>query len=103
MCYDTTKPLGDQLREYISKDLPEMSKELLYRGIVYESQFRSLHSMVCKQNASELTTLFGKETGLSIRCGYDTVSCMFYFYDEDKYSQEEALHASLVFQESQGY
>lgn len=44
---DCTKPLGDDLESYIEADLSSICTELSIHGIVYESQFTKLHSMVC--------------------------------------------------------
>lgn len=99
MPYDCTKPLGDDLGPYMGADLKKICDELSLHGIVYESQFKKLSSMVCKHNANELVKLFSKKTRRCIWYTYDNFSCNFVFYDMDKYSQEEAIRLSKDYQE----
>ena len=101
MEYDCTKPLGDALESYMETDLSSICTELALRGIVYESQFERLYSMVCKKNASELVRLFHKRTRLGIAYGYDQITCNFFFYNMDMYSSEEAMRLSVDFQSKQ--
>lgn len=98
MEYDCTKPLGDMLETYIKLDANYIFDELLTHGIVFESQFPSLGSMVCKQNASELAVLFSIKTLLNISYMYDNQTLNFVFYNEDKYSSEEANRLSVCYQ-----
>lgn len=97
---DCTKPLGDALEGYMESDLASICTELSIHGIVYESQFTKLHSMVCKQNALELAALFRKRTRLGITYGYDQITCNFFFYNLDIYSKEEAMKLSVKYQQS---
>ena len=99
MEFDCTKPLGDDLESYIEADLSSICTELSIHGIVYESQFTKLHSMVCKQNALELASLFQKRTRLGITYGYDQITCNFFFYNMDMYSKEEAMRLSVIYQQ----
>ncbi len=54
MEFDCRKPLGDKLELYLSDNLEEMCNELYNNGIIFESQFERLFSMVCKNNAHEI-------------------------------------------------
>lgn len=98
MKYDCTKPLGDNLEDYFDADLKLICNELVLQGIVYESQFEKLWSMVCKQNATELASLFRKKTRRGISYGYDSVTCHFFFYDLDVYKKDEAMRLSVQYQ-----
>ena len=87
MEFDCTKPLGENLETYLNADINSICSELKDKGIVYEHQFSTLWSMVCKHNALELTELFSKRTGLDI----------FYQYDNTK--PDEGAFASLELME----
>ena len=67
MSYDTTKPLGINLENYLGVDLDRICAELVMYGIVFESQFESISSMVCKQNSADLVDLFAKTSQLRIK------------------------------------
>lgn len=99
MEFDCTKPLGENLELYMGTDLGAICNELSLHGIVYESQFQKLSSMVCKQNTSELAKLFSKKTRRCIWYSYDNHTYHFVFYDMDKYSKDEALRLSKDYQE----
>lgn len=98
MEFDYTKPLGESLELYMSTDLDAICNELSLHGIVYESQFRKLWSMVCKKNAYELTDIFSKKIRRCIWVAYDNYTCNFVFYDRDKYSNDEAIRLSREYQ-----
>lgn len=102
MAFDCTKPLGDKLELYLSKDINVICNEFNQNGIVFESQFDSLISMVCKHNSLEMVKLFSRECGLQISYGYDKETCNFFYYDETKYTMNEAINASIIYQKSQG-
>jgi hypothetical protein len=98
MEYDCTKPLGEHLEEYMDSDLAKICFELALHGIVYESQFRTLGSMVCKQNATALSNLFTEKTRRRIWYAYDKGTCNFVFYDMDTYKADEAIRLSEDYQ-----
>lgn len=98
MEYDCTKPLGELLEEYMKPDLKNICFELSLHGIVYESQFDKLWSMVCKKNATELSDLFTKGTKRRIWYTYDDTTCNFVFYDMDRYKADEAIRLSIDYQ-----
>lgn len=98
MEYDCKKPLGEHLEEYMDSDLSKICSELAIRGIVYESQFRTLGSMVCKQNTTALSNLFTEKTGCRIWYAYDKRTCNFVFYDMDTYKADEAIRLSEDYQ-----
>lgn len=100
MDFDCTKPLGDKLELYLSNNLEEMCNELYNNGIIFESQFERLFSMVCKNNADEIVELLSKRTELEICYGYDEQTKNFMFYDENKYTMKEAINKSISYQES---
>lgn len=102
MDFDCTKPLGDKLSLYLDNDIDMICDELYKNGIVYESQFKSLWSMVCKNNASEIVELLSEKTELNILYGYDDKTKNFMFYDEDRYTMKEAIKKSILYQKSQG-
>ncbi len=96
--YDITRPLGDKLEEYMAIDLFNICNELVIHGIVYESQYKKLSSMVCKKNATELMEIFRQKTRKEILYGYDNVTCNFFFYDMEKYKLDDAIRLSISFQ-----
>lgn len=98
MNYDCTKPLGNHLANYLDTDLDKISNELSSHGIVYESQFNKLWSMVCKLNTNDLLNLFSKKTQCHIWYAYDSKTCNFVFYDMDKYNAKEAVKLSINYQ-----
>lgn len=98
MEFDCTKPLGENLETYLNADINSICSELKDKGIVYEHQFSTLWSMVCKHNALELTELFSKRTGLDIFYQYDNVTCNFVFYDTDVHTRQEAIRKSIEYQ-----
>ena len=100
MEFDCRKSLGDKLELYLSDNLEEMCNELYNNGIIFESQFERLFSMVCKNNAHEIVKLLSEKTQLNIRQDYDeqTKNCL--FYDVDRYEREEAINKSISYQES---
>lgn len=98
MEFDCTKALGNHLKEYMKTDLPKICIELDLHGIVYESQFSTLWSMVCKLNATELAHLFTEATKHQIWYEYDKATCNFVFYDEDVYKADEAIRLSEAYQ-----
>lgn len=102
MEFDCTKPLGDKLGLYLKNDLDMICNELCENGIIYESQFKSLWSMVCKKNAPEIVKLLSEKTGLEIFYDYDDQTCNFMFYDENRYTRNEAIKKSVSYQKSQG-
>lgn len=101
MDYDCTKPLGNQLENYLDSDLDNIISELLHHGIVYEYQFKKLWSMVCKLNTHELSNLFSEKTQYHIWYAYDNTTCNFVFYDTDKYNAKEAIKLSIAYHASQ--
>lgn len=98
MEYDCTKPLGKHLKDYMASDLKDICFELSLHGIVYESQFDKLWSMVCKMNTNELSDLFTNGTQKRIWYAYDNTTCNFVFYDMDKYQSDEAIRLSVTYQ-----
>lgn len=100
MDYDCTKPLGNQLENYLDTDLEKIIFELSLHGIVYEHQFNKLWSMVCKLNAHDLSNLFTQKTQCHILYAYDNTTCNFVFYDMDKYNAKEAIRLSIAYQTS---
>ncbi len=100
MDFDCTKPLGDQLDLYLKNDIDMICYELCINGIVYESQFKSLWSMVCKKNSYEMTKLFSRESGIDISYAYDNVTCNFVYYDTHRFSMREAMEKSVLYQKS---
>lgn len=100
MDFDCSKPLGDKLELYLKDDLEEMCNELYDNGIIFEHQFDSLISMVCKNNTSEIVKLLSEKTQLNIRQDYDnqTKNCL--FYDLNRYTRKEAINKSISYQES---
>ena len=101
MNYDCTKPLGNQLENYLDSDLDNIIFELLHHGIVYEYQLKKLWSMVCKLNTHELSNLFSEKTQCHIWYAYDNTTCNFVFYDTDKYNAKEAIKLSIAYHASQ--
>ncbi len=99
MEFDCTKPLGEYLETYLKPDIKDICNELVNHGIVYESQFATLWSMVCKQNAQELIEVFSKYTGLDIWYQYDNITCNFVFYDTSVYSSDKAIRKSIEYQQ----
>ncbi len=97
MEFDLKKSLGEDLELYVIPDINDICYELILEGIVYEGQFTTLNSMVCKNNAFDLTQLFEKKTGVDVSYGYDNVTCHFVFYNEDMYSREEAIQKSMEY------
>lgn len=102
MEFDCREPLGDKLELYLNDNLGEMCNELYNNGIIFEYQFERLISMVCKNNASQIVELLSKRTKLEIRYGYDDQTCNFMFYDENRYTRNEAIKKSISYQKSQG-
>lgn len=100
MNFDCTKPLEDKLELYLKDDIGDICDELCENGIVYESQYKSLWSMICKHNSLEMIELFSRETKLNIFYVYDNVTCNFVYYDTEKYSREEAVQKSVQYQKS---
>ena len=100
MNYDCTKPLGNQLENYLDTDLEKISFELSLHGIVYEQQFNKLYSMVCKLNTINLCDLFTEKTQRHIWYAYDDTTYNFVFYDMDKYDAKEAIKLSIAYQTS---
>lgn len=100
MEFDCRKPLGDRLELYLKDDLEEMCNELYDNGIIYESQFERLISMVCKNNAHEIVELLSKRTELEMRYGYDDQTKNFMFFDENRYTMKEAINKSISYQKS---
>lgn len=100
MKFDITKPLGEDLEEYMEADIKNICFELHTQGIVNENQFQTLGAMVCKKNASELAKLFSKKTKRCIWYMYDNITYTFSFYDMDMYSQDkdEVLRKSRNYQ-----
>ena len=98
MKYDCKKPLGEHLEEYMDSDLSKICSELALHGIVYESQFRALGSMVCKQNATALSNLFTEKTRCRIWYAYDKRTCNFVFSDMAPYKADEAIRLSEDYQ-----
>ena len=94
MEFDCTKPLGDRLEEYLASDMEDICDPYLSKGILFESQFKSIWSMVCKQTALQLKELFSKKSGSNVRYAYDTAKCNFVLYNENKYSKDEAIDAT---------
>lgn len=72
MDYDCTKPLGNELENYLDSDLKKIIFELSQHGIVYEHQFDKLWSMVCKLNAYDISNLFSKK--LNVILGIHTTT-----------------------------
>lgn len=64
MDFDCRKPLGDKLGLYLKDNLEEMCDELYNNGIIFESQFEKLISMVCKNNALEIVELLSEKTSV---------------------------------------
>lgn len=95
MEFDCTKPLGELLEIYVEPDIKKICFELSTQGIVYEGQFKTLWSMVCKNNALELSRLFAKKTRLGISYKYDNKTCNFIFYNMDIYSGNQAIQKSI--------
>lgn len=102
MDIDCSKPLGEKLELYLKKDIDMICYELCKNGMVYESQFKSLWSMVCKNNAFEIMELLSKKTELDILYGYDGLTKNFMFYDENRYNITEAIKKSISYQKSKG-
>lgn len=98
MEYDCTKKLGADLEIYLQPDIAQICSELELHGIVYESQFQTLNSLVCKNNTIALYELFSKITGCPIFFGYDDKTCNFVFYNRNIYSQREAIEKSVTYQ-----
>lgn len=100
MDYDCTKPLGNELENYLDSDLKKIIFELSQHGIVYEHQFDKLWSMVCKLNAYDLSNLFSQKTQCHIGYTYDNTTCNFVFFDMDKYNAKDAIKSSIIYQTS---
>lgn len=78
MVYDCTKPLGDKLGEYLKTDLTDIGDKLEKKGIVCESEFQRLYSMIFKNSGSELKVLLCEKTGISnLAISYSCVYNMF--------------------------
>lgn len=93
------KKLGKEgLRKYLGLKLIDMSQEVAKNGIIFESQFEKLGSSICKANYLALADLLKEQTNLDITYGYDKTTNHFYFYDESKYSYEEAFEESVKYQ-----
>ena len=97
MEYDFTKSLGKDLEKYIHSDLKNICMELVLQGIVYEGQFKTLFSMVCKKNAFELSQLFSRKTKLDVYYAYDNKFCMFVFYDTNVFTGNQAVEKSMQY------
>ena len=91
MEYDCTKPLGDKLYEYLESDLDAICEEIQLNGIVFESQFPKLHSMLIKNNGMKICEMIGDRTGLTIIIAYSDKYKMFGFHDLDCYDNGEAI------------
>lgn len=102
MTFDCTKPLGDKLELYLSSDIDAMCDELYSNGIIFESQFSKLTSMVCKKNSTEIINLLSQKCGLEVFYGYDDETCNFVYYDMDKFTMIEAVEMSKIYQKSHG-
>lgn len=102
MCFDCSKPLGNNLELYLNDDLDKMCNELYNHGIIFESQFDKLISMVCKNSSPELVKLLSEKTQLNIRQDFDDQTRYFLFYDVDRYTRKEAIKKSISYQKSQG-
>ena len=98
MEFDCTKALGDNLETYLQQDIIPICMELMVNGIVYESQFQTLNSLVCKNNAIPLFKLFSQKTERHIFYSYDKKTCNFVFYDTNVYSEREAITKSVIYQ-----
>lgn len=97
MDFNCSEPLGDKLELYLEDDMTAICKELHKNGIVYESQFHSLWSKVCKHNSFEMTKLFSRNCNLTIFYGYDQITCNFFYYDINRYTKEEAMRKSILY------
>ena len=102
MDFDCTKPLGDNLELYLNDDLDKMCNELHSHGIIFESQFDKLISMVCKNSATGIVELLSERTQLNIRQDYDEQTKYFLFYYVNRYTRKEAIKKSISYQKSQG-
>jgi len=98
MEFDCTRGLGDNLEIYLQPDIVQICNELVSHGIVYEGQFQTLNSLVCKNNAIALFELFSKKTKGSIFFSYDKKTCNFVFYDRNTFSEAEAIKKSVIYQ-----
>lgn len=102
MDFDWTKPLGDKLELYLSSDIDAMCDELYSNGIVFESQFSKLKSMVCKMNSTDIIHLLSQKSGLEVFYSYDKETCNFVYYDMDRFTMIEAVEMSKIYQKSHG-
>lgn len=97
MGYDLTKSLGNALEDYMSSDIKDICMELVLHGIVYETQFQSLSTMVCKKNAFDLSQLFSRKTQLDIYYDYDNSFKVFVFFDTNRFSRNDAVEKSMQY------
>lgn len=102
MKFDCTQPLEEKLEEYMRPDLESICVELATDGVVYEGQFVTLNSMVCKKNATALAKLFARILGeldegteYSIWYTYDSTTCNFVFYNQEKYKGSDVIKLSI--------
>lgn len=98
MSFDCTQPLGEKLEDYLGTDLERICCEVMMYGVVFESQFDHLNSMVCKQNVTSIVNLISKKTKLDVWYGYDSETCNFFFFDKDVMTENEGRVKSVTYQ-----
>lgn len=86
----------DDLERIMDPDINKICYDLMKNGIIYDSQFHSFYSKLCKYNEQSLCDLFSDKTGLDIISIYDDITTNYVYFDRDKFDFETAIKKSRL-------